>query len=239
MTKTYQVLEAVGFPSLADVGKKYSTRHQSQLWGEGEEIKTTFRLLDRDKKSGLDLLNVKTEIAVRAYGFIKVFDDSSGEYRRQNFTEYLKPVEFDCFHSQKEKVAVFQAAKAVSKGVLRNLRADKSEVSLREIAVDFTKLPSSVTFRNVSPSIRSEGFTGQAIQDDARVQTLMEQARTGDIATSLTSITIPFEFDGAIHNIQITKDGAICLLHQYENRSTEIELVMSAKRSMLDKMRVP
>jgi hypothetical protein len=78
--------------------------------------------------------------------------------------------------------------------VLRNLSGRTDKVRFGEISLDFKKLPkvfSTLTgawFRNVSPNIRSEGFTGDAIQGEERVRFLLEQSASTHNDTSLSAL---------------------------------------------------
>jgi hypothetical protein len=88
--KTYQLLDAPRFPGIARIGDRYDTKHQLTIWGESEQIRTRLTLLDKNRKYGYQELRLKTEIVIRAFGFIKVFDETTHELKKQDFTEYMR-----------------------------------------------------------------------------------------------------------------------------------------------------
>jgi hypothetical protein len=210
--------------------------------GEPEQIETIIKLLSSDYGHGLTLLQIEGAIRVSKHGFVKTLVEGLNCVKKIEFQEYFHPVRFLSYYVPSEELIIFQAPKEECREVAKQINGQSNHFeNLRVIErkVDFSNISKYVSefsgtwFRGISPEVRSASLSGSNIQNDPFFQ---------DFSTRgiINNITFPFMYGSAEHRIMVTERSAVVLVEDYrDDLSLELELVLDAKKNIVEKLWVP
>ena len=228
--KPYQFYGVRSMPKLKQ-GDSITNDVQLTISGEDEDVRTRITLEKRKFDKSLSQLRISSEIKHRTTGYIRRV--LGNERQKIDFAEYLEPVDFPAYLDHDRQLMVFNARKAVCRGVLAHLRKKICGIELVEMEVDFGKVMErsdeylGAWFRGVSARVRAAGLSGTQIQDDRLFKDLKKVA-------VLSNVTLPWVYDGFEHPIMVTGSGGVVLVHTYAgNVALELRIVMDVHDQLL------
>jgi len=213
-----------------NLGEIKHTIVQNALPGFTRDPKTEIQYINNNYY-GFEFYEFGHEMIIQedglAFGFI---DDQP---QTMNFTGYLKKFTIKCYLERKQSFAFLSAQSEIVHDLLRNIKNNSElETELEEITLDMQNLHSHVDdylgawFKKVSSRVTSSALFGSDLVHDQIYQHLIEEGAL------LTSVFIPY--NGM--RIQLNDKAGISSKHIFEDIHNELDLVLSLKTEIIDKV---
>lgn len=222
--KSYKICPTIAFNTTRFGTQKYNLRPQLSLDGVAPPPETLIRL-SQDKVIVEDfrsyLIEHERVVAQR------------GRLNEDRFTEFIKTGEILGYYSGQRQLLLLSGKKDDILDFCRNI-SNAHEISFNTISIDMKALLSRLAgvrlawFRYDSSTIHASALAGEHIET---TRPFKEANAIADISTLSFYVE---DRVGVSHPVLVTSDGAVVLQATYEERSTEIELVLYVKNLLLD-----
>jgi hypothetical protein len=156
-----------------------------------------------------------------------------GRLNDSKFTEYIRMGEILAYYSEQRNLLLLSGKKDDILDFCRNVYCMR-EMDFATIDIDMKALLAKLKdvrlawFRYDDSIIHASALSGQHIET---TRPFKEASSAGDISTLSFYVQ---DAGGVAHPVLVTSDGAIVLQANYQERSTEIELVLYVKGILLD-----
>jgi len=226
---SYKLISAKQFPVI-NIGETISTVNQNALPGFTREPKTEIRYINSNYY-GFEYYEFEHEMLFQENGIAFGFIDE--QPKTMNFFDYLKEFTIKCYLERKQNFAFLSAPSEIVRDLLKNIKNNTDlETEVEEFTLNMQNLRSHVEdylgawFKKVSSRVTSSALFGSDLVNDPIYQQLI------DDGAILTSVFIPY--NGM--TIQLNNKAGISSKHNFENIPDELDLVMSLKTEIIDRI---
>lgn len=224
MPKSYKLCPTTAFNLSRFSSHPYNLRQQLVIKGVPPPPETLIRVLS-------DAISVED-----FYSFMVEHERTvtqRGRLNDEKFTEYIRTGEILAYYSSQRSLLLLSGKKDDILDFCRNASCTP-EMAFTTIEIDMKALLAKLKdvrlawFRYDDSIIHASALSGQHIET---TKPFKEASSVGDIST----LSFYVEDSGGIaHPVLVTSDGAVVLQASYQERSTEIELVLYVKKILLD-----
>jgi hypothetical protein len=231
--KGFQFLGVERFPEIRP-GKPFRNMIQLMMIGSLEAIETSITYVGQFASTRFVKFRVKTSIKHDELIYVKSIEN--GKRVMNAVTSYLKPEEFNAYYSDSEKVIVFNTPKAITRGLVTNLKrteADRIEFSEFKVDLEQARLRCdeliNANVKSPTSRVKSASIYGSQLQNDS----LFKAMSKGE----LSSITVNWTFDHCLHPIIISSGCGITPQKKYKNlESYQVELAVDIYDKLLSQV---
>jgi hypothetical protein len=224
LPKSYKICPVSEFDTTRFGQKPYNLRPQLNIEGVPPPPETLIRLAnDRVAVEDFQSYMIEHERAV----------SQRGRLNDSKFTEYIRLGEILGYYSKDRNLLLLCGKKDDILDFCRSVSSAR-EIALSTITIDMKGLLAKLKdvrlawFRYDDSIIHASALAGQHIET---TKPFKDANAAGDIST----LSFYVQDAGSIaHPILVTSDGAVVLQANYQERSTEIELVLYIKKVLLD-----
>ncbi len=150
------------------------------------------------------------------------------------FTKYIRKEHIKAYHNGQTHVLLLSGKK---RAVLDFCKRSSSfaGISFQTVEVDLkellTQLPNvkGVWFSIKEGPIRASALMGSHIEGTADFK---KYQSAGDMST----LSFYFEYAGSLHPVMVTQDGTVVIQANYPQKTDEIEIVLTLKAALLDRV---
>jgi hypothetical protein len=224
MPKSYKICPASEFDSASFGEKPYSLRPQMNMEGVPPPPETLIRMsADKVAVEDFQSYHIEHERVV----------SQRGRLNSDKFTQYIRMGEILGYYSKNRALLLLCGKKDDILDFCRSVSSSR-EMTFATIAIDMKGLLAKLKdvrlawFKYDDTIIHASALAGQHIET---TRPFKEANAIGDISTLSFYVE---DAGGIAHPILTTSVGAVVLQANYQERSTEIELVLRIKEVLLD-----